>query len=202
MNDDFLADDYQEPVTSRYMKFEEGDNKFRVLPGKGDKPTRIEGWEYWKTVNGTRKPFRVARDVSIPASEVEISQKTGKLDIRFFWAITVWNYKDQTVQVLEITQKTVRDAIRILRNNKKWGSPTEYDLVVTQLKEGEKTSYTVTPEPKEELSEDIIGQYDNVNVDLMALFKGEDPFTIQSLEDIDMTSNESIEEVETDNLPF
>jgi hypothetical protein len=47
-----------------------------------------------------------------------------RLDARkHFWAFAVGNYEDKRVQVLPITQKTLRDAMFALMKNPKWGDP-------------------------------------------------------------------------------
>lgn len=186
-NDEFLPNDYEEPVTSRYMKFEEGENKFRVLPAKMGKQTVIMGWEYWKTRDNKRVPIRVKKDVSVPLSELEMNPKTGELDTpKFFWALAVWNYKAKYVQILEIKQKTIREVIEGLSKNPKWGSPLEYDLIVTQTVEGGKTSYTTTPDPKEKIEEEILEAYKATPVNLDALYEGLDPFALESTEVVNL----------------
>ena len=58
----FLPQDYEIPQdVGNYMKFEDGENKFRIL----DKP--IIGWEGWKThSDGSHKPVRKRMIESIP----------------------------------------------------------------------------------------------------------------------------------------
>ena len=182
------------------MKFEEGTNRFRVLPAKSGKQTLIMGWEYWKTVDGKRKPVRVGKDVSVPISEIEMNPKTGELDLqKFFWAFAVWNYDAKAVQILEIKQKTIRQAMESLSKNPKWGSPTEYDLVVEQIIVAGKTSYSVTPDPKEKIEAEIVKTYDAMSLNLEVLFSsdqfpnGGDPFSTNeqiSTEELDKVFKE------------
>lgn len=165
------------------MKFEEGTNRFRVLPAKEGNQTLIMGLEYWKTVGEKRKPKRVSKDTIVPIGELEINPKNDELDTpKFFWAFAVWNYDAKAVQILELKQKTIRQAIEALSKNPKWGSPTGYDIVVNQVIENGKTSYSVTPDPKEEIEEEILKIYNSTPLDLNALFSsseneyGGDPF--------------------------
>ena len=180
VEDDFLPNEYKEPVVSRYMKFEEGENRVRVLPAKLGKPIVIMGWEYWKTVEGgKRKPVRIKLNENVPVGELEVNPKTGELEQpRFFWALTVWNYTIGAIQILEITQKTVRQGIESLSKNPKWGSPINYDLVITQTDINGKITYSVIPEPKDKIDPGILGKYDVIPVDLEALYLGEDPFKV------------------------
>lgn len=175
---DFLPDEYKEPVTSRYMKFEEGENRIRILPAKEGKPVLIMGWEYWKTVGeGKRKPVRVKPTENVPITELENNPMTGELEQpRFFWALVVWNYSLKAVQILEITQKTVRRGIEALSKNPKWGAPTAYDIIVNQSEASGKTSYSVMPDPKSDIDPEIKSIYENTYVDLEALYLSADPF--------------------------
>src|SRR5258708_4666498 len=104
-------DSYDIPSTSNYMKFEEGDNRFRIL-GSFAENSAIQGVEYWKTVDKKRQPIRLQKKEdgtfpAVPASELEMN-KFGEPDYpKYFWALPVWNYQDEKVQILEITQKTI-----------------------------------------------------------------------------------------------
>lgn len=181
MNDFYNKEEnYEMPTTSNYMNFEEGDNKFRVLGSFAEK-TAIQGIEYWKTVNGKRNPIRLRKNAdgttpSVPMSELEVN-KFGDLDMpKYFWAFPVWNYGAKRVQILEITQKTVLKPIQSYIGNKKWGNPRDYDIIVNQGKEGDKTVYTVTVDPKEEVEDSIIDSYVAMDINMQAMFDGEDPF--------------------------
>lgn|SRR3990167_1173717 len=180
----FLDDDYKVPSTSRYMKWQEGQNQFRIL-GSFVEGTAIMGYEYWKsTEEGGRKPVRVKLGISVPIAELEENPKTGELDLpKHFWALPVWNYAEKSFQILEITQKTIMNAIKDLARNKKWGDPKNYDINVTRTTENSKTKYTVMPEPKEKLTEEIEEQIALVKINIHALYDGEDPFQV-SLETV------------------
>lgn len=178
------------PNTSNYMKFQDGDNRFRIL-GSFAEGTAIQGIQYWKTVEGTRKPVRIHRNDSVPMEELEIN-KFGEQDTpKFFWALPVWNYEEKRVQILEITQKTVLNFIKKQIDNPKWGNPRNYDFIVTKEKQGEKTVYTVTNDPKEDLDKTILKQYEDTSIDINKLFLGEDPFA----------GGKSADEISTDDVP-
>lgn len=168
----FLPENYEVPSTSNYMKFEEGENRFRILGSS------IIGYEYWKTqADNSRKPVRVKMGIPIPVEELEENPKTGEIEIpKHFWIFPVWNYDAKKVQLLEVTQKTIQRAIRGYVKNKKWGNPKDYDIIVTRIKNGTKTEYTVSTNPKEPVSEDILKAYELVTINLDALYEGKDPF--------------------------
>jgi hypothetical protein len=115
----FINKDYEIPqAPSKYMRFEEGKgeagkNIFRIL-GSFEDGTAIMGYEFWKTVideNGksTRKPVRRKMDESIFPDELEINDKTGEIEMaKHFWAVPVYNYKANCIQILELTQTSQR----------------------------------------------------------------------------------------------
>ena len=181
---DFLASDYKIPTTSRYMRWNQGENRFRIL-GSFTNDTAIMGMEYWKnTPEGGRKPIRVAMGINIPIADLEENDK-GELDIpKHFWAMPVYNHNEGLVQILEITQKTIMNAIKDLSKNKKWGNPADYDIVVTKTGEKFETKYTVVPDPKETLGEDIQAKIKATKINIVALFSGDDPFK-ENLEHVD-----------------
>lgn len=160
---DFLPKGYSVPQTGgNYMKFEKGDNLFRVLS------PAIVGWEYW---NDEKKPVRMRE---MPAILPPDMQKDSVM--KHFWAFAVWNYKAQKVQVLEITQSTIQAAMQNLHEDVDWGNPQGYDLKVTRTGDGMDTEYSVSPKPHLPLKDEVKQLYANTPVDLDNLFTGGDPF--------------------------
>ena len=182
---DFLPDDYEEPIiTGNYMKFEEGDNAFRVLS------SAIVGWEIWgdKVVDGKtqRVPYRFHQHEKVPTEYTELENENNRF--KFFWAFVVWNRAAKKIQILEITQSGIRKAIGALSRNEKWGNPKEYDIVVTRTKTGSEAmnvEYSVTPEPREQLEQEIARAYVEKGIKLDALYKGDDPFSKEEKVDPD-----------------
>lgn len=164
---DFLPDDYDVPAgEGGYMKFEIGENRFRIL----DKP--ILGHEYWnEDEEGNRRPVRFRLGEKIPVNELDEPEK-GK----HFWAMPVWNYAQERVQILEITQKGIQRTITALSKDNEWGSPLKYDILVVRKGEGLKTEYETIPSPPKPVKDEIKEAYEEANINLEALFEGEDPF--------------------------
>lgn len=165
---DFLPTGYEAPVTEgNYMKFKKGKNHFRVLS------SAIVGWEYW---NKDNKPVRSKNELS---PEDMVNAKTDKDDFpiapKFFWAFLVWNYEAKKVQVLEITQKGIREAIEALLADEAWGSPKGYDIVITATGDGLEREYQVMPKPHTQSPITTIPK-----INLEALFDGEDPFHVNA----------------------
>lgn len=166
--------------SGQFAKLAEGKNKFRVLSDA------IVGWEGWKN----KKPFRHEGQVCrIKPEDVDLNQ-SGYPNINYFWAMVVWNYNDNKIQVLEITQKTIMGALQNLEETPEWGDLKNYDIQITRSKVGDKTTYTVAGIPPKPVSSDILTAYEKSEVDLKKLFKGEYPMS------------ESKNEIDHNDIPF
>jgi hypothetical protein len=99
---DFLNSNYEIPQTSNHMKFEIGDNKFRVLS------SAIVGFEYWNEAN---KPIRRRENWNVVPDDIKMD-KDGNIKISHFWAFVVYNYSAKKIQILEITQKGIMKYIK------------------------------------------------------------------------------------------
>lgn len=153
-----------------YFKLQEGANKFRILT-----PT-ITGYELWTDEN---KPVRYAKyPESIPGNIRPDSK------IKHFWCFVVWNYAQEAVQILELTQSTIQTAINDLVILEEWGDPSNYDITVTRKGEGLETQYTVQPSPHKPVSAQILKAFESKKINLSALFDGGNP--IEDGEEIQM----------------
>lgn len=169
--------DYKIPSKSNYTKWSQGENTIRILSNP------IKGYEWWidgKTSDGKeiRMPKRTPMDVEIPLEQVPDPEA-----IKHFWAFIVWNYDENMLQIMEITQKGIQKAILSLDRSKGWGDPKNYDLSITKEGEGMETKYFVNPLPPKTLDKSIKEKYEASSIKLEALFKGEDPF--KGKEDVD-----------------
>lgn len=165
-NDFFPNENYKLPNTSNYMKFQDGENNFRVLS------SAIIGWEYWNTED---KPIRSRENFDEIPHDIK-TDKNGNQKISHFWAFVVWNYEANKVQILELTQKSIMQPIQALIKNPKWGNPKGYDITITRSGSGFDTEYTVMPNPHSDLSPEITSAQLRTKVNLNALYEGADPF--------------------------
>jgi len=174
---DFLPDNYETPQTGgAYMKLQNGENKFRIL----SQP--IIGWLDWKD----KKPFRFG-------FKNKPKEPMGEQAIKHFWAMIVFDYSDQSIKILEITQSTIQKAIETLAKDSDWGSPAYYDLKVTKKGQEKLTEYSVTPSPKKDLPKEVKDLALAKRINLEMLFKNADPFDI---------SNGEMTQLIFEGLPF
>lgn len=166
----FLPDNYKQPEQkSNYLKFKEGETEFRILSDS------ITGYVYFNLEN---KPVRTKEFPEDYKAHAKINEKTQKQDYpKHFRAFVVWNYTSKNIAILEVTQKTIQDAILAYNNNAKRGDPKDYDLTVTRDDSWAITSYTVIPNPKTDVDKNILSEYFDAQVNLEKLFSNEDLFT-------------------------
>jgi hypothetical protein len=157
----FLPQDYQAPASGGgYMKLQDGENRIRILSHP------ILGWEDWRD----KKPLRFTFDAK-PAKPVD-SQKP----VKHFWAMVVWNYSEEAIQILEITQTTIRNSIEGFCKDADWGAPYFYDIKIIRKGDGMETEYAVNPSPHKPLAPAIKEAFLAKPAWLPALFSNGDPF--------------------------
>lgn len=154
------------------MKLEQGKNKFRVL----SKP--ITGWLDRDQTGDKKKPVRTTKKEDALNPGDEFNQP------KHFWAMKVWNYKSEAVELLEITQWSVQNSIMNYINTPEYGSPLGYDLEITKAWEKKMTTYSVVAMPPKELSKDIVVLSDKLPVNLEALFDNKNPFEVEAEDDL------------------
>lgn len=173
---DFLPQDYTVPQGGgAYMKIQQGENKIRIL----SKP--IIGWLDWKDKVPHRFRFNAKPEKPL-----------DKGPIKNFWAFIVWNYNEQAIQVLEITQATIQGAIQNLSRDSDWGAPYDYDIKITRKGQDLSTEYSITPVPKKAVDETIHKAAMDKPCYLDALFDGGDPWAV----------NGKSTPIEISDLPF
>ncbi len=194
----FLPQDYKAPSGSNfYMKLQDGENKFRIL----SQP--ILGWEDWHE----KKPIRFRFDDK-PTKPFD-----PKKPVKHFWSMIVWNHTEEEIQILHLTQASIRASIEALCNDSDWGAPYFYDLKIIRKGEGLETEYMVNPLPHKKLSPHIIERFHERPINLDAMFDNQDPFSkenhvftdgIFSEEDLSSSvgsiKNSSISDIEVEDL--
>ena len=158
--ENFLPDDYNVPSESNYSKIQQGQNKFRILSSP------VIGWEDWKDNKPVRYHMPDKPDHSFNPEK----------PIRHFWAMPVWDYQKSKITILEITQKSIMEPLKNLSKDPDWGSPVNYDININKKGEGLMTEYSLTPAPPKPINGEIKLAFDNMSINLDALFDGGDPF--------------------------
>jgi len=167
---DFLPDNYETPQgAGSYMKFQQGDNKFRIL----SKP--IIGWLDWKDKVPHRFGFKNKPEKPL-----------GDQPIKHFWSMIVFDYSDQQIKILEITQSTIQKAIEALAKDEDWGSPAGYDIKVVKSGQEKQTEYRVNPSPKKPVSDEIKAAAKAKPINLEALYSNKDPFDVSNGEQTEL----------------
>jgi hypothetical protein len=160
----FLPKNYEAPKSSgNYLRLTEGSHRFRVLDDA------VVGYEYFTKDN---KPVRSKEPFEEKPSDIADGR-----DVKEFWAFPVWNVDEKKIQILELTQKKIKDIILALTMEEEYGDPQNYDLVITREGKGfSDTKYTVLPKPPSPITTEIKNAYEKSNIKIENLFKGENPF--------------------------
>lgn len=189
MTKSYLPEGYEVPKTggSGYMKFEQGDNKFRILSSV------TMGWEYWTP---DKKPKRSKEMFKVVPLDADLH--TG-WPAKHFWAFIVWNFQTKQIEILEITQVTIQTALQSLINNDDWGDPREYSITVNRTGEKMETKYQVLPSPAKAVPADIAKAYEEKYVNMEALFTGGNPFDEA---DEKMETVETSADTDPNDVPF
>jgi len=180
----FFPEGYERPTTSggNYMKFADGPNKVRIMSAP------LIGNLYWTKDN---KPVRSPDAFKGVPEDARLDD--GKFKPKHFWALVVWNYAVNALQILEVTQASIQGPIEDLAANEDWGDPREYDLTITKKGEGLDTEYSVQPSPQKAVPNEAHKAYRESRINLEALFDGKDPFaTAAGSEGADLENEERV----------
>ena len=176
----FLPSDYEVPSsTGAYMKLEDGENKFRILS------SAVIGYEAWKE----KKPVRAKTTEELKTKGYDAIDSWGNMQTpKHFWAFVVYNYSSESVEILSITQKSIMGSMQEMLGDEDWKDPKLYDFVITKKGQKMDTVYTVKSKLPKPLDKEIVKEYEEMNINLEALFSGDNPFEKEigsvSLDDI------------------
>ncbi len=158
-----LPNNYELPKSEggKYTKLQNGTTKIRILTSP------IIGWEYFSNDN---KPNRSR----IAYSWVPADSKDWR-KAKEFWAFVVYNYDEERVQVMNITQKSLKEQLLALARDADFGDPKDYDIKITKSGKGLETTYTVMALWRAEFTNSkALEEAQAVNLE--ALYDGNDPF--------------------------
>jgi hypothetical protein len=172
----FTPENFENANAGPYMKFQEGENRIRILNNP------VTGYVYWLDKDGNvveknkmagegGKPIRAKN-----YDDFTMEQRTA---MKGFASMVVWNYQAEKIQILEVKQIGIINSLEALSKSKSWGDVTTFDIIITKTKTGPNTTdveYSVMPEPKEPLDNKISKLFKESNINLEALFTGDDPF--------------------------
>ena len=202
-NNGFVPDDYSPLSKGQFMKLADGANNIRIL----SKP--LIGKLYWVSPEGVirergrgqkgDKPYRVDYKSELPEGVLD-------LHVKEFWMMKVWDYADEAVKILEITQASILRPLYEFIEDPKWGDPREYDINIKREGSGMETKYFVMPSPPTALAPEIKDAFEEDDFDLEA-FLTTDPFEgMEDLQEEKPTSKKDVDEDDTtdleEDLPF
>ena len=162
MEDQFLPTGYEAPKSnSGFFKPQEKATRIRILSSP------LIGYVDWDKSGEKPKPVRTK----------EQKTKIWKDEPKHFWALKIYNYTTEAIQIWDITQSWVRNQLMALVNWE-WGDPRDYDLKVWKKGEKLETEYFVqtTPDGKKEINQEVLEAELSTPCNLEALRTNDDPF--------------------------
>ncbi len=167
----FLPQGYEAPKTGGYSELEDGENKFRILANP------LPFWIVWTGGNPTRLPYMVNGQVTDKPAK-----GSGEKDsVKESWGLVVFNYKTKQIEVLEISQATIKKALIAHSSTPSWGHPKNYDINITKTGSGFKTEYAFRADPPTPISDEIAALHAETPVDLSQLLvKDGNPFDVST----------------------
>jgi len=148
---------------SDYMRLAEGEQKVRILTAP------IMGFETWSELDGKKTPHRAR----LFSEAINLPSEDGK--VKEFNAFIVWDYSASMVRVLNVTQRTIQEAIYLQTLDSDWSDPTKYDIVIKRMGKGMDTEYTVVFKLPKELEPQITLAFKAVTISPDNYFSGGHP---------------------------
>lgn len=160
----FLDENYEVPVSGGgFTKLEPGENRLRILSSP------LLMWLEWRDGKPTRHAFK--------GLDSKPKKGEGQKDsVKHAWGLIVWNYKTESIEVLELDKQDLISTLTNHSKDKDWGHPKNYDVVFTKKGTGMDTSYTMVAKPHTQPGENIYDAYAETPIDLSKLLTGESPF--------------------------
>jgi len=198
MTASFVPANYVAPTSTgggNFTKLADGDNSLRIL---SEQP--LIGFVYWSTAG---KPVRSLQHPGQPA-DIRLGADNKPEKVKEFWAMAIYNIGTKQVELWEVTQAQIRDAIIGLSNDSEWGHPSQYSLKIKKSGKGLETKYAVMPGKPGPLPAEIQAVVDASPVNLMALIDGGNPFDSQPKPGAAPTPEQAknLAPVDDSDLPF
>ena len=178
----WLPDNYEPPSNNIYFKVKNGESKIRILGDFRHPHSAIMGYLGWQHTIDGNTPIR--GDMDNYDEVKEAIKKEEKKIPKHFWALTIWDFADESVKCWEITQVTIQQALTELSKNEAWGDPRQYNISITRKGEMNKTTYSIIAEPPlGSPPPEAIEAAKAAKIDLRELFIGESPFGVEKRSD-------------------
>ena len=134
----------------------------------------IAGWRAFRK-SGT--PNRKRKLNEIDLTELGTNNFGKKEEPVEFWAVPVYVFDDQTVQIFEIHQQGIMNGLEKLGNDRSWGDFKHYNITIQKSGAGNRTAYTVNAIQEDFPQDQQNFVYESIqNIDMEKLFVGEEPF--------------------------
>ena len=160
-----LPINFELPTTNNsYYKLETGKNQLQPV-------SDFEiGYQYF-TDEG--KPVKQRTPFEKTPTDIGKAKDGTQNKIQFFIACLVWNPNTGTIELWQVTQKTIIKAIHDLETTKGWENTMDYALNITKTGEGLTTEYSILPSQPTPQTPEMIEAMKHNTIDIAKWFDGE-----------------------------
>ncbi len=163
---EFIAKGYKLPSKSeQFMKLKNGQNKFRILS-----PATCG----YVVFDPLKKPHRRLEEEGA-FSEQELNELGTEDKCKHFMYFLVWNYQEGKVQVLELTQQSLKKPLLDYIENEEYGNPLNYDVSIKKEGESLTTQYSLIASPPKPRAEIITEELAKIKYNQFAIIDGNCP---------------------------
>ena len=167
MSESFLPSNYVAPASGGFTKLEIGDNTYRIVTNP------VFMWVAWDNKVVTRYPYFLN---GAPSPKPVVAAGEGN-SVNFTWAVGAYNYKTKNVEVLEISQKGLQQALEGYAKQQAWGHPSRYDIIINKSGTGLETKYSLRVNPPLPVTPEVSVAITETPIDLnQLLVNGGNPF--------------------------
>ena len=163
-----------------YFVHKDEKQRIRFMGTTKDPATFIQCWVAWEVYEEEDETGKMVtksrphREEFSKAPSQYLIDLDRKGDPKSAWNTIIWHVDEDRPLVWEITQSTIKDAIKAYANNPAWGELSHYVLEISHIGTGLDTRYSVTALPPLEVpAKAILDEIKDTMIDVRALVNGE-----------------------------
>ena len=176
-----MFDPIPEPGKKKnYFVHKDEKQRIRFMGTTKDPATFIQCWVAWEVYEEEDETGKMVtknrphREEFSKAPSQYLIDLDRKGEPKSAWNTIIWHVDEDRPLVWEITQSTIKDAIKAYANNPAWGELSHYVLEISHIGTGLDTRYSVTALPPLEVpAKAILDEIKDTMIDVRALVNGE-----------------------------
>ena len=163
-----------------YFVHKDEKQRIRFMGTTKDPVTFIQCWVAWEVYEEEDETGKMVtksrphREEFSKAPSQHLINLDRKKEPKSAWNTIIWHVDEDRPLVWEITQSTIKEAIKAYANNPAWGELSHYILEISHTGTGLDTRYSVTALPPLEVpAKAVLDEIKETMIDVRALVNGE-----------------------------